>query len=107
MVLGFIIEPGPFVMIINGFIWLDEFTEKLEAKHGVYPNEVEEVFANRPEIRKLEKGRVSGEHLYRALGQTSSGRYLVIIFVYKPTTRSALVISSRDMDLKERKSYYG
>lgn len=94
-------------MNIGDFIWLDEFTDKLEVKHGVYPDEVEEIFANQPLIRKIEKGRVSGENLYRALGQTASGRYLVVIFVYKPATRSALVISARDMDYKERKSYYG
>jgi uncharacterized DUF497 family protein len=34
-----------------------------------------------------------------------SGRYLVVIFIYKPTARKALVISARDMDKKERKSY--
>ena len=94
-------------MNIDDFIWLDEFAEKLETKHGVYPDEVEEVFANKPVIRKIEKGRVSGENLYRALGQTASGRYLVVIFVYKPATRSVLVISARDMDYKERKSYHG
>lgn len=94
-------------MLINDFIWLDEFTEKLEMKHGVYPDEVEEVFGNRPTIRRIQKGRVRGEHLYRAWGQTASGRYLVVIFIYKPTVRSVLVISSRNMDTKERKSYHG
>jgi len=63
-------------MKIDDFIWLDEFTEKLETKHGVYPDEVEEVFANQPAIRRIQKGRVSGENLYRAMGQTSNGRYL-------------------------------
>lgn len=94
-------------MKIVDFIWLDKFTEKLETKHGVYTDEVEEVFVNRPAIRLLEKGDVSGENLYRALGQTSSGRYLVVFFVYKPSTQSALVIRSRDMTYKERRSYYG
>ncbi len=93
-------------MKIANFIWLDEFIEKLEAKHGVYSDEVEEVFANRPAIRRIQKGKVSGENLYRALGQTASGRYLVIIFVYKSTTHSVLIISARDMDHRERKSYH-
>lgn len=94
-------------MKINDFIWLNEFLEKLEVKHGVYPNEVEEVFLNQPKFRRLEQGRVRGEHLYRALGQTFDGRYLVVIFVYKPVTGSALVISARDMEPKERRSYHG
>ena len=64
-------------MKIDNFIWLDEFTEKLETKHGVYPDEVEEVFTYRPTIRRIQKGNVSGENLYRAFGQTSSGRYLI------------------------------
>lgn len=74
--------------------------------NGVYPDEVEEVFANRPVIRRLEKGDVSGENLYRALGQTSSGRYLAVFFVYKPATQSVLIISSRDMTYKEQRSYH-
>jgi uncharacterized DUF497 family protein len=94
-------------MQISDFIWLDEFLEKLETKHGVYPGEVEEVFSNQPAFRRLQRGRVKGEHLYRALGQTFEGRYLVVIFVYKPSIRCALVISARDMEPKERKSYHG
>jgi uncharacterized protein len=93
-------------MKIVDFIWLDQFTEKLETKHGVYPDEAEDVFANQPAIRRIENGNVSGENLYRALGQTSSGRYLAVFFVYKPMTRSALIISSRDMTYKERRSYH-
>jgi uncharacterized DUF497 family protein len=93
-------------MKIVDFVWLDQFTEKLETKHGVYPDEVKAVFAHQPKIRRLEKGHVRGEDFYRALGQTSSGRYLAVFFIYKPLTRSALVISSRDMTYKERKSYH-
>jgi hypothetical protein len=92
-------------MTIEDFIWLDEFVEKLETKHGVYPDEVEEVFSRQPAIQRIQKGKVQGEHLYRALGQTADGRYLTIIFVYKPTRRSVIVISARDMDQKEHKRY--
>lgn len=92
-------------MKITDFIWLDQFVEKLETKHDVLPEEVEEVFARRTGIKRIGKGRVQGENLYRAWGQTMSGRYLVVIFIYKPTVRKALVISARDMDKKERKSY--
>lgn len=94
-------------MQVEDFIWLDEFTEKLERKHGVYPDEVETLFSNRPAIRRMQSGNVQGEHLYRALGQTAEGRYLTVIFIYKAATRSVLVISARDMDHKERRSYHG
>jgi len=91
-------------MKINGFIWLDQFVEKLEAKHGVLPEEVEEVFANHPRFSFAESGTVEGENLYRALGQTDSGRYLTVLFIFKQTGQ-ALIISARDMDRKERKQY--
>ena len=68
-------------MKIVDFVWLDQFTEKLETKHGVYPDEVKAVFAHQPKIRRLEKGHVRGEDFYRALGQTSSGRYLAVFFM--------------------------
>ncbi|MBV7327310.1 BrnT family toxin [Chloroflexi bacterium TSY] len=92
-------------MRIDDFIWLDDFVDKLEEKHGVYQDEVEDVFRNQPKIRKVQNGRVKGEDLYRALGQTENGRYLFIIFVYKPLKNSALVVSARDMSDKERKNY--
>jgi hypothetical protein len=60
---------------------------------------------NRPLIRFREKGKVRGEHVYTARGQTNAGRYLVAFFIYKPPTHTALVISARDMNSTERRSY--
>jgi uncharacterized DUF497 family protein len=91
-------------MKIAGFIWLEDVVEKLEVKHNVLPEEVEEVFADKPKVKKMHKGRFRGEDVYRALGQTEAGRYLVVFFVYK-LTRQALILSARDMDKKERRSY--
>ena len=65
-------------MRIDDVIWLDQFVEKLEVKHGVYPDEVETVLSGQPAIRRVQKGKVSGEHLYRAWGQTENGRYLTV-----------------------------
>lgn len=92
-------------MKITGFIWLEQFVEKLLVKHGVDPYEVEDVFYNRPRIAKANRGTVKGEDVYRALGQTDDGRYLTVIFIYKPAEQKALIISGRDMDRKERKQY--
>ena len=50
-------------MKIQGIIWLARFVEKIEKKHGVGVDEVEEVFSNRPRVRRIEKGIVAGEHL--------------------------------------------
>lgn len=91
-------------MKITRLIWLDYFVEKLARKHGVSTDEVEEVFANRPQVRRLERGDVQGEDLYRALGRAGDGRYLAVFFVYKGAAE-ALVISARDMSDKERRSY--
>lgn len=91
-------------MKIVGLIWLEEIVEKLEVKHCVIPEEVEEVFRKQPRIRRMEKGRYRGEDVYRALGRTETGRYLVVFFIHK-TTGDALILSARDMDDKERRSY--
>jgi len=91
-------------MKIVGFIWLEEIVEKLEVKHRVMPEEVEQVFLQQPRIRRMNQGHYRGEDVYRALGQTEEGRYLTIFFIHK-LTNEALVLSARDMDSKERKSY--
>jgi uncharacterized DUF497 family protein len=92
-------------MYIEDFIWLDEIIEKLDAKHGVSPVEVEQVFESNPHFRYIAKGRRrKTENVYAAYGQTESGRYLTIFFIHKPGNL-ALIISARDMDEKERKRY--
>jgi uncharacterized DUF497 family protein len=91
-------------MRITELVWLDKFVEKIETKHSVLPWEVEEAFTGKPKIRKMNKGRLHGEDVYRALGRTEAGRYLVVFFIYK-RTGAALIVSARDMDRKERKSY--
>jgi len=63
-------------MRITEILWKEQFVEKLEVKHSVSTDEVEEVFTNAPRFSFIAKGNVAGENLYRALGQTiSSGRY--------------------------------
>lgn len=91
-------------MIIDGFMWFADIVDKIEAKHGVTTSEVENIFTVKPLFNKIKKGNVRGEDLYRALGQTDSGRYLAVFFLYKET-HEALVISARDMTDRERKNY--
>ncbi len=91
-------------MKIEGAIWLESIVEKLIVKHEVETYEVEEALENKPKIRFVEKGNVEDEDVYMALSQSDAGRYLAILFIYKPT-REALVISARDMADKERKQY--
>ncbi len=89
---------------INQVILLQEFEEKLLFKHNVIPSEVEDVVLGRPHLRLIERGHRPDEDFYAAYGQTRAGRYLTVFFIIK-ADRSALVISARDMDQKERKSY--
>jgi uncharacterized DUF497 family protein len=91
-------------MIITEIIWLTQFVEKIESKHGVSTDEVEQVLQNEPRIRRVGRGNVDGEDLYNAVGQTDAGRYLVTFFIYKGRGR-ALVISARDASPREQKSY--
>jgi len=91
-------------MKITGIIWLDNVTEKIEHKHHCLPTEVEEVFSNKPKVKKMRKGHFCGEDVYRILGQANIGRYLTVFFIYRSMNR-ALILSARDMDEKERKSY--
>lgn len=79
--------------------------EKLEVKHHVTLKEARQAMLNNPRIRFAEKGQREGEDVYVAFGQTLSGRYLAVFFVYKPDNKTAIIISARDMSTKERKSY--
>jgi uncharacterized DUF497 family protein len=92
-------------MQLNDVIWRDVFIEKLEVKHGVTTEEVEYVlFYSRAVFRRSQKGRMKGEDLYVAYGQTEDGRYLVVFFIHKNPS-AALPISARDMTNSERRYY--
>ena len=91
-------------MQLHYVIWKDRFVEKIAAKHNVTTDEVEEILFSKPHVRLAEKGRVKGENLYVAYGQTRKGRYLVVFFILKRRT-SALPISARDMTQAERRYY--
>lgn len=91
-------------MKITRIIWLEDIVNKINVKHGVSKREVIEVLYNKPYFLFVEKGFRKGEDVYSALGKTTTGRYLVIFFVYK-SNKDALIISARAMTLRERKKY--
>ncbi|MBM3127781.1 MAG: BrnT family toxin [Chloroflexi bacterium] len=91
-------------MRITNVVWLPSVIDKLEWKHQVTTREVEQVFANAPRFKFAERGQHQGENVYVAFGQTDGGRYLAVWFIYK-LTQEALVLSAREIDAKERKSY--
>jgi hypothetical protein len=67
-------------MKLDGIIWLRDIADKLEFKHNVTMEEVEQALNNKPKFRFVEKGERKGEDVYMALGRTDSGRYLAILF---------------------------
>ena len=91
-------------MRITGFIWLEQYVEKLAQKHDVTPEEVEKMFNTRPRYRFVERGQIPGENLYSAMGQTEDGRYVICFFIHKMDGR-ALIISARSMDDAEKNRY--
>lgn len=88
----------------DNFIWLPEITEKLQEKHGVEQNEVEQVFAGKPRYFRGPKSKRRGENIYYAFGQTTGERYLVVTYIKKKDGR-ALILSAREMTDKERRRY--
>ena len=92
-------------MRLYDVIWNEKFVTKIAEKHAVNTDEVEEVLFSSPHVRRLEKGKVKGEHLHVAYGQTVAGRYLVVFFIGKPRG-GALPISARDMTGAERRYFH-
>jgi uncharacterized DUF497 family protein len=91
-------------MKIKSIIWLPGVIEKIEVKHGVNVEEVEEIFKLGPIYRRGPRGKRRSQNLYKAYGQTGAGRYLFVVFIYKPNRR-ALILSARDMTNRERRLY--
>jgi hypothetical protein len=83
---------------IQGFIWLDWVVDKLESKHGVEPEEVEETFfGGQTKVRKAESGK------YLLYGKSSDGRYMFVVFTW--VGQQVKVITARDMTQSERRFY--
>lgn len=91
-------------MEISKIIWLEDIVEKLHWKHDVEEIEIIEVLENKPKFIRKETGYKQGEDIYAAFGRTNSGRLLSVFFVYTQDQR-AIIVSARDMKIKERKKY--
>jgi len=87
----------------EGFEWDEGNIEKNWLAHQVTPQEAEQVFFNRPVIVADDVKHSRSEKRYLVLGQTDEDRPLFIAFTLRQ--RRIRVISSRDMNRKERKVY--
>jgi len=88
----------------TGLDWDDGNLEKNWELHRVPFWEAEEIFFNEPLVIMADRKHSGQESRYLALGQTDSGRPLLISFF---TVRRSLVrvISARDMTRKEVRTY--
>jgi len=91
-------------MELHEVIWKDRFIDKIESKHRVRTEEVEQVLFEKPHVLRTRRGHIKGEDLYTAYGRTAEGRYLIVFFIRKEKV-AALPISARDMTDSERRYY--
>ncbi|MGO0122228.1 BrnT family toxin [Desulfothermobacter acidiphilus] len=83
---------------IKRFEWDARNAGHIAERHGLSPDEAEEVFFHSPVVRRVRGGR------FAAYGQTGEGRYLTVIFYLKPGG-VVRVVTARDMNRWER-CYY-
>jgi uncharacterized protein len=86
-----------------GFDWDESNVQKNWERHGVTPEEAEDIFFREPLVVRADVRYRGAERRYYALGQTSSARFLFAAF----TIRRGLirVISVRDMNRNEAEVY--
>ena len=87
----------------TGFDWDDANIQKNWDGHRVTPEEAEDVFFHEPLVVRSDVQHSRNEKRHYALGQTSAGRRLFVVF----TVRRKLirVISVRDMNRNETETY--
>lgn len=85
-------------MRISGFEWDEGNALHLALRHGIEPEEAEEIFAIDPVFRKTRRGH------YAAFGKTEAGRLLVMVFERR-AAGVVRIISGWDMSTAERQYY--
>ena len=61
-------------MQLKDIIWIDKFVSKIQTKHNVTVEEVEEALSSNAIFYRARKGNVKGEDVYVAYGKSLSGR---------------------------------
>ena len=92
---------------IRRLFWRPDRVEHILERHGVTPEEVEEALFDDDRGLLLKVGpaeRDPEETVYRYLGRTAAGRYLVVALIYMGQGE-ALPLTARDMDGAERRRY--
>ena len=88
-------------MRIYEFIWSEDRLDHI-ARHGIQPEEVEEVCLGRALVQRAKS---SGRNpVYYVLGQTSSGRRLFCVVIRFPKGKG-FPVTARPMTRKEKERY--
>jgi uncharacterized DUF497 family protein len=90
---------------VEGFDWDEGNARKSSEKHGVSQAESESVFFCDPLLIVPDPRHSQVESRFHALGQTSAGRLLHVVFTLRRQGTLIRVISARDMNSKERVIY--
>jgi uncharacterized protein len=90
---------------IVGFQWDAGNAYKSEEKHGITQGEAEGIFFNQPLLVSGDEKHSSDERRFLALGITSSGILLSVVFTLRKRGTLIRVVSARPMSKKER-AYY-
>jgi len=87
----------------SGFQWDAGNATKNWELHRVAQAETEQLFFNRPLLIAPDAGHSQQERRFAALGRTSQGRCLLLIFTVRET--NIRVLSAREMGRQERRAY--
>ena len=88
-------------MKIHEFVWPEDRIDHI-ARHGVSPNEVEEVCFGRPFVQRA---RSEGANpVYYVLGRTGPGRYLFCVVIQFPDGKG-YPVTARPMTDNEVRRY--
>jgi len=84
----------------TGFQWDEGNAPKVCARHNVEPGECEQLFFFEPLLVEFDEQHSATEQRWCALGQTTGGRRLFLVFTLRETL--IRVIAARDMNRKEQ-----
>ena len=95
---------------LTGFEWDRGNVDKSYQKHGITPNESEEVFLDENILFLEDIKHSSEEQRFEAVGKNIKGNILFLVFTVRgneqsSTTYKIRIISARAANIKERRRY--
>lgn len=88
---------------IEGFEWDEGNVDKSYKKHGITPNEAEEIFLDKDVLLQEDIKHSQEETRLIAIGKTESNKTLFVVFIEREN--KIRIISARAANKKERRRY--